>query len=79
MVACAQQLEPYLSNGGRSFVQGALGWIWARSPLTIPVPGFRTMEQVRELALAREYGPLPQDVMQGIEELVSRIGVPGRA
>ena len=70
VLACAQELEPYLTADGRSYVQGALGWIWARSPLTIPLPGFRTMEQVHMLAQAQQYGPLPLDVMQVIAERV---------
>jgi aryl-alcohol dehydrogenase-like predicted oxidoreductase len=47
-----------LRSGGRSPVQGALAWIWARSPATIPIPGFRTVDHVRENVGALEYGPL---------------------
>lgn len=70
VLACAQQIEPYLTSGGRSSVQGALGWIWARSPLTIPLPGFRNMEQMQALVQAQQFGPLPLDVMQFIAERV---------
>jgi aryl-alcohol dehydrogenase-like predicted oxidoreductase len=70
VLACAQQIEPYLTSDGRSYVQGALGWIWARSPLTIPLPGFRNMEQMQALVQARQFGPLPLDVMQAIAERV---------
>jgi len=70
VLACAQEIEPYLARDGRSCVQGALGWIWARSPLTIPLPGFRNMEQMQELAQARQFGPLPLEVMQAIAERV---------
>ena len=70
VLACAQQIEPYLTSDGRSYVQGALGWIWARSPLTIPLPGFRNMEQMQALVQARQFGPLPSDVMQAIAERV---------
>ena len=70
VLACAQEIKPYLTCDGRSYVQGALGWIWARSPLTIPLPGFRNMEQIKELVLAQQYGPLPPDAMQAIAELV---------
>jgi aryl-alcohol dehydrogenase-like predicted oxidoreductase len=71
---CAQQLEPYLTSGGRSHVQGALGWIWARSPVTIPLPGFRNMEQVQTLVQAQQFGPLPPDIMQAIAERVKEAG-----
>jgi aryl-alcohol dehydrogenase-like predicted oxidoreductase len=70
LLACAQQIAPYLTSGGRSHVQGTLGWIWARSPLTIPLPGFRNMEQMRELVQAQQFGPLPQDAMKAIAEQV---------
>ena len=74
VLACAQQIEPYLTSDGRSYVQGALGWIWARSPLTIPLPGFRTMEQMQALVQARQFGPLPLDAMQAIAERVKSAG-----
>jgi len=70
VLACAQQIEPFLTRDGRSVAQGALGWIWARSPLTIPVPGFRTMGQIEALVQARQFGPLPLDAMQAIAERV---------
>ncbi len=28
--------------------QGALAWIWERSPVTIPIPGIRTVAQAEE-------------------------------
>jgi len=68
VLACAQEVEPYLTRDGRSYVHGALGWIWARSHLTIPLPGFRNMEQMQELVRAQQYGPLPPDTMQAIAE-----------
>jgi len=77
LLACAQQIEPYLTSDGRSYVQGALGWIWARSPLTIPLPGFRNTEQMQALVQARQFGPLPWDVMQAIAERVKSAGIPG--
>ena len=49
-----------LTADGRSLVQGALAWVWARSPATLPLPGFRTVAQVEENVGAAAYGPLPQ-------------------
>jgi aryl-alcohol dehydrogenase-like predicted oxidoreductase len=71
---CTKQIEPYLTFDGRSYVQGALGWIWARSPITIPLPGFRNMEQMQGLVRAQQFGPLPLDVMQVIAERVKSAG-----
>lgn len=79
LLTCAQQLEPYLTSDRRSYVQGALGWIWARSPLTIPLPGFRSMEQLQVLVQAQQFGPLPPDVMSAIAEQVKSAGISGRA
>jgi len=75
VLACAQQIEPYLTSDGRSYAQGALGWIWARSPLTIPLPGFRTMKQMQALVQARQFGPLPLEDMQAIAERVKSAGI----
>jgi aryl-alcohol dehydrogenase-like predicted oxidoreductase len=58
-----------LTRDGRSHVQGALGWIWARSPRTVPVPGFRTVEQVEEDAGALRLGPISEEQMQEIRRL----------
>jgi aryl-alcohol dehydrogenase-like predicted oxidoreductase len=75
VLACAQQIEPFLTSDGRSAVQGALGWIWARSPLAIPVPGFRTMEQMQALVQALQFGPLSSEAMQAIAEQVKSAGI----
>ncbi len=75
VLACTQQIKPYLTSDGRAYVQGALGWIWARSPLTIPLPGFRNLEQIQALVQAWQFGPLPLDVMQAIAERVKSAGI----
>jgi len=59
-----------LTTGGRTLAQGALGWILAKSPVALPVPGFKTPEQVRDNLGALEKGPLPQSVMQEIDVLL---------
>ncbi|GAA3397146.1 aldo/keto reductase [Cryptosporangium minutisporangium] len=47
-----------LTSDGRTLAQGALAWIWARSPRTVPIPGFKTVAQVEENAGALAAGPL---------------------
>jgi aryl-alcohol dehydrogenase-like predicted oxidoreductase len=59
-----------LTADGRSLVQGALGWIWGRSPATIPVPGFRTVGQVEEHVAAADHGPLPAERMERIRAVL---------
>jgi aryl-alcohol dehydrogenase-like predicted oxidoreductase len=59
-----------LTADGRSLVQGALGWIWGRSPATLPIPGFRTVAQVEENVGAAEHGPLPAERMERIQAIL---------
>jgi aryl-alcohol dehydrogenase-like predicted oxidoreductase len=61
-----------LTSEGRTLAQGALCWLWARSDCTIPIPGFKSMAQVRENAGALEFGPLSPEQMQQIDEVLGR-------
>jgi aryl-alcohol dehydrogenase-like predicted oxidoreductase len=61
-----------LTSGGRTVAQGALAWLWARSSYNIPIPGFRTVQQVEENAGAMEFGPLRPEQMREIDELLER-------
>jgi aryl-alcohol dehydrogenase-like predicted oxidoreductase len=64
------QIKEILTEDGRTLVQGALGWIWARSPMTLPIPGFKTVKQVEENARALEYGPIKPSQMRAIDEIL---------
>lgn len=70
-LARVEALRDLLTSGGRSVAQGALGWILARSPQTIPIPGFKTEAQVRDNLGAMEKGPLPPAVMAEIDAILS--------
>ena len=61
-----------LTSGGRTLAQGALAWLWARSPQTIPIPGFRTVAQVQENAAAMRFGPLTPEQMRAIDSILGR-------
>lgn len=61
-----------LASDGRTVAQGALAWLWARSPQTIPIPGFRTVKQVEENARAMAFGPLKPEQMREIAGLLDR-------
>lgn len=39
-----------LTSGGRTLAQGALSWVLARSPRTVPIPGIRTVAQAEQNA-----------------------------
>ncbi|WP_074060696.1 aldo/keto reductase [Rhizobium etli] len=62
-----EAVRDLLTTGGRTLTQGALAWLWARSPRTLPIPGFRTVAQVEENAGALEKGPLSRDLMARID------------
>lgn len=59
-----------LTAEGRSLVQGAIAWLWGRSPTAIPIPGVRTAAQARENAGAMAYGPLTQTQIAEIARLL---------
>ena len=65
-------IREILIADGRSLVQGALGWLWARSSKTVPIPGFRTAGQVEENAGAMSFGPLTAPQMREIDTLLDR-------
>lgn len=65
-------IREILRSDGRSLAQGAISWLWARSENVIPIPGFRTPEQVTDLCGALEHGPLTSAQMEEIEFLIER-------
>jgi len=66
-------IRQVLTSGGRTLVQGALCWIWAKSEITIPIPGFKTVEQVKENCGSLDFGPLSPEQMTEIEGLLGRM------
>ncbi len=66
------KVREILTSNGRTLVQGALAWIWARSEKTIPIPGFKTVAQVQENARAMEFGPLTPDQIKEIDTILGR-------
>jgi aryl-alcohol dehydrogenase-like predicted oxidoreductase len=67
-----EAVRAILSSGGRTVAQGALSWLWALSPRTIPIPGFRTLTQVQENCRALEFGPLAASQMQEVDRILGR-------
>ena len=65
-------IREVLTSNGRSLAQGALAWIWARSPQTVPIPGFKTVAQVEENCRAMEFGPLTTEQMAEIDRILGR-------
>jgi aryl-alcohol dehydrogenase-like predicted oxidoreductase len=70
-LAKAEAVRQVLTSGGRTVAQGAIAWLWARSPKTIPIPGFRTVAQVTDNAGALAKGPLTAAQMTEIARLLN--------
>ena len=64
-------IRAILTSDGRTLAQGAIAWLWARSPNTIPIPGFKSVAQVEENTGALERGPLTEEQMEQIEEVLA--------
>ena len=58
-----------LTAGGRTPVQGALGYLWAKSTAMVPIPGVRTVAQAVENAAALNFGPLDAAGVREIDTL----------
>ncbi len=66
-------IREILASDGRTLAQGALAWLWARSPSAVPIPGFRTVRQVEENCGAIAHGPLADERMREIDAILGRV------
>jgi aryl-alcohol dehydrogenase-like predicted oxidoreductase len=60
-----------LTSGGRTLAQGALSWVLARSPRTVPIPGIRTVAQAEQNAAVLRQALLTPREMNEIAGLLS--------
>lgn len=67
-----EAIREVLTSDGRTLAQGALAWLWARSPHTLPIPGFKSVQQVEENCAAMDYGPLTAAQMEEIDQILGR-------
>lgn len=67
-----EKIRHVLTQGGRTLAQAALGWLWARSDCTLPIPGFKRAVQVEENIGAASFGPLSPGQMQEIAALLGQ-------
>ncbi len=68
----AEAIHDLLCSEGRTMAQGALAYIWALDERMIPIPGFKTVAQVEQNAGAMAFGPLAEDELRQIDEVVAR-------
>ncbi len=67
-----EAVRAILSSDGRTLAQGALAWLWARTKQAIPIPGFRTVDQVNENCGAIAHGPLTAAQLGEIDRVLAR-------
>ena len=66
-----ETIRELLTLDGRTLTQGALAWLWAFNPNLVPIPGFKTVAQVKENLGAMQFGALPESTMQEIKLLLA--------
>ncbi|GAB3425320.1 aldo/keto reductase [Flindersiella endophytica] len=71
-LAAVDKVREILTADGRTLAQGALGWLLAKSPAFVPIPGIRTVAQARENAGALRHGPLSDSQMADVETALGR-------
>jgi len=64
-------IREVLASGGRTLAQGALCWLLARSPRTVPIPGIRTVRQAEQNAAALRLGPMPPAEMTEVVRMLA--------
>lgn len=71
-LARVDALKDVLTSGGRTLGQGALAWLWARSPHAVPIPGFRSVVQAEQNAGALEKGALTSEQLAEADRILER-------
>ena len=66
------EMRDILTSNGRTMAQGALAHIWALDERMVPIPGFKSVQQVQDNAGALEFGPLTEAQVQEIQSIVGK-------
>ena len=64
-----EAMRETLTSGGRSMAQGAIACIWAIDERMVPIPGFKSVQQVLDNAGAMAFGPLTPDELGRIRSI----------
>lgn len=72
-LAVVDSIRDILTADDRTLLQGALAWLWARSEVTVPIPGFRDVAQVEEIVGALAHGPLDAAQFAAVEKQLSEV------
>jgi aryl-alcohol dehydrogenase-like predicted oxidoreductase len=66
------EIRDILTSNGRTMAQGALAYIWALDERMVPIPGFKSVQQVTENAGAMQYGPLTEAQVKEVQSMVAK-------
>ena len=65
-------LRQVLTSGGHTLAQAALAYILALDERMVPIPGFKSVQQVKENSAVLQKGPLNVEQMAQIAEILER-------
>jgi aryl-alcohol dehydrogenase-like predicted oxidoreductase len=68
----AEDLRDIFTSNGRTMAQGALAYIWALDERMVPIPGFKSVQQVMENAGAMQFGPLTESQVEEVQAIVGK-------
>ena len=71
------EIRDILTSNGRTMAQGALAYIWALDDRMVPIPGFKSVQQVKDNAGAMEFGPLTDAQVKEIQTIVGKYELKG--
>jgi len=71
------EIRDILTSDGRTMAQGALAYIWALDERMVPIPGFKSVQQVKDNAGALEFGPLAEAQVKEIQTIVGKYELKG--
>jgi len=66
------EIRDILTSNGRTMAQGALAYIWALDDRMVPIPGFKSVQQVKDNAGALEFDPLTEVQVKDIQGIVAK-------
>ncbi len=67
------EIRNILTSNGRTMAQGALAYIWALDERMVPIPGFKSVQQVKDNAAgAMEFGPLTEAQVKEVQTIVAK-------
>jgi aryl-alcohol dehydrogenase-like predicted oxidoreductase len=67
-----EALREVFTAEGRSMAQGALAYIWGLDERMLPIPGFKSVQQVKDNAGALEFGPLTAAQVGQVQAIVAQ-------